>query len=221
MVKRCISVHCADPVSGFSTLCERHKRNQRRHGHPEQKGITVQELRPFRKRIATRRTKNPSNPTWELLRGRWNALTGHAAITLADYASGGVTVSYERQTAEQLVALLDNVEADTVIDTALAMFSMWELMPNRFRSDKAFNFQLSRRVRGLAEVNKGRHYSAKEGRMKRTYTDIPPRVLECLAASLTVAFGLAGIRLAELEKIDVEGVKVEKQQLNDALKDMA
>ena len=221
MTKRCISIHCADPVSGFSTLCERHKRNQRRHGHPEQKGITVQELKPFQDRITARRIKNPTNPTWELLRGRWSALTGHAKTALADYARGGVTITYERQTAEQLVALLDNVGGDAVIDTALAMFTMWELMPSRFQSDKAFNFQLSRRVRGLAEVNKGSHYSAKEGRMKRTYTDIPPRVLECLAASLKVAFGVAGMRFAELDKGDAEGVKVEKQQLNDALKDMA
>lgn len=221
MIKRCASVHCVEPVSGFSTLCERHKRNQRRHGHAEQKGITVQELKPFQDRITARRIKNPENPTWVLLRGRWTALTGHAKATLAEYASGAVAVSYERQAAEQLVVLLDSVDGDAVIDTALAMFSMWELMPNRFQSDKAFNFQLSRRVRGLADVNKGSHYSVKEGRMKRTYTDIPPRVLECLAASLKVAFGVAGMRLAELDKKDTEGVKVEKQQLNDALKDMS
>jgi hypothetical protein len=221
MIKRCASVYCVDPVSGFSTLCERHKRNQRRHGHAEQKGIAAHELKPFLERIAARRSKNPANPTWQLLRGRWEALTGHAKATLADYASGAVAVSYERQTAEQLVALLDTVNADAVIDVALAMFSMWELMPNRFQSDKAFNFQLSRRVRGLAEVNKGSHYSAVEGRMKRTYTDTPPRVLECLAASLKVAFGVAGMRLAELDKQDAEGVKAEKQQLNDALEDMS
>lgn len=221
MIKRCASVHCVDPVSGFSTLCERHKRNQRRHGHAEQKGISVQELKPFLDRIAARRSKNPANPTWQLLRGRWEALSGHAKATLAGYASEAVAVSFERQTAEQLVALLDTADADAVIDTALAMFAMWELMPSRFLSDKAFNFQLSRRVRGLADVNKGSHYSVKEGRMKRTYRDIPPRVLECLAASLKVAFGVAGMRLAELDKQDSEGVKVEKQQLSDALKDMA
>ena len=110
---------------------------------------------------------------------------------------------------------------DAVIDTALAMFLLWEQSPHRFMSDKAFNFQLARRVRGLAEANSSSHYSATEGRIKRTYKDTPPRVLDCLAESLKVAFGIAGMRLAELEKKDVEGLKAERQQLNDALKEMS
>lgn len=108
-----------------------------------------------------------------------------------------------------------------MINTALAMFLLWEQSPSRFMSDKAFNFQLARRVRGLAEANAGSHWSAKEGRIKRTYKDTPPRALECLAESLKVAFGVAGMRLAELEKKEAEGLKAERQQLNDALKEMS
>ena len=220
MTKRCTALHCAEPVSGYSTLCESHKRTLRRHGHAQQIGITVHELKPFQDRISARRAKNPANPTWELLRGRWEALTTHAKATLDTYAKGSPAISYERQTAEQLGTLRGTVPVDVVIDTNLAMFLMWEQCPNRFMSDKAFNFQLARRVRGLAEANTGSHYSAKEGRIKRTYRDTPPRVLDCLAESLKVAFGVAGMRLAELEKKDAEGLKAEKQQLNDALKDM-
>jgi len=45
-------------------------------------------------------------------------------------------------------------------------------------------------------------------------------VLDCLAESLKVAFGVAGMRLAELEKKEAEGMKSERQQLHDALKDL-
>jgi hypothetical protein len=119
-----------------------------------------------------------------------------------------------------LVALGDTVAGDVVIDTALAMFSMWERWPSRFQSDKAFIFQLSRRVRALAEVNTGSHWSAKEGRMKRTYRDVLPKTLECFGASLRVAFGLAGMRIAELDKTDAEGLLAERQELSNALKGM-
>ena len=221
MTKRCAALQCAEPVAGYSTLCESHKRTLRRHGHPLQKGVTVQELKPFQDRIAARRAKNPTNPTWELLRGRWEALTAHAKATLDAYAHGSPAISYERQTAEQLGTLRSTVPVDVVIHTALAMFLLWEQSPSRFMSDKAFNFQLARRLRGLAEANAGSHWSAKEGRIKRTYKDTPPRVLECLAESLKVAFGVAGMRLAELEKKDVKGLKAERQQLNDALKEMS
>jgi hypothetical protein len=220
MTKRCAALHCAEPVAGYSTLCESHKRTLQRHGHALQKGITVLELKPFQDRIAARRAKNPANPTWELLRGRWEALTAHAKATLDAYANGSPAISYERQTAEQLGTLRTTVPVDVVIDTALAMFLIWEQSPHRFMSDKAFNFQLARRVRGLAESNSGRHYSVKEGRIKRTYKDTPPRVLDCLAESLKVAFGIAGMRLAELERLDEQKMADKKLELSAALKEM-
>lgn len=220
MTQRCTALHCAEPVAGYSTLCESHKRTLRRHGHALQKGVTVQELKPFQDRIAARRAKNPANPTWELLRGRWEALTGHAKATLDVYANGAVAISYERQAAEQLGTLRTTVPVDFVIDTALAMFLLWGQSPSRFMSDKAFNFQLARRVRGLAEANAGSHWSAKEGRIKRTYKDTPPRVLECFAESLKVAFGIAGMRMAELEKTDEQKITDKKMELAAALKEM-
>jgi len=56
--------------------------------------------------------------------------------------------------------------------------------------------------------------------MKRTYRDVPPRVMECMAESLKMAFGVAGMRLAELDKKDAEGVQAERRQLHDALEEM-
>jgi hypothetical protein len=220
MVRQCSIRVCSERTSGFSKLCEAHKRTQRRHGHAEQAGVTAHELKPFRERVTARRVKNPGNPTWALLEARWEALTGHAEATLQRYSMGAPAVSYERQTAEQLLTLRDAVPAHAVIDTALAMFALGEQRPGRFKSDRAFGAQLSRRVRGLAEVNAGKHKDAKTGRVKRTYRDVPPRVLDCLAESLKVAFGVAGLKLAELERKDAEGVQAERQQLHAALGEM-
>jgi hypothetical protein len=220
MARQCAVRVCRGQASGYSTMCEVHKRTQRRHGHPQQKGVTVFELKPFRARVEARRTKNPTNPTWVLLEARWQALTGHAEATLHRFSMGAAGVSYERQTAEQLLTLRDSVPANAVIDTALAMFALEEQRPSRFQSDRAFGFQLARRVRALADVNTGSHWSAKEGRMKRTYRDIPPRVLECLAESLKMAFGLAGLQLARLEQREGQAGEAERRQLVAALKEL-
>ena len=59
MRRACSVNRCGKQTSGFSTHCELHKRTLRRHGHPEQKGVTVFELKPYRDRIAARRAKNP------------------------------------------------------------------------------------------------------------------------------------------------------------------
>lgn len=220
MSRQCTVMRCAEPAAGFSTHCDSHKRTLRRHGHAEQKGVTLFELQPFVGRVEARRAKNPTNPTWSLLRRRWEALTAHAGATLETYATGVPAISYERQTAQQLMTLRDSVPADAVINVALAMFSFSEQRPSRFKSDRAFGFQLARRVRALAVINTGSAWSAKDGRMKRTYRDIPPRVLDCLAESLKVAFGVAGLRLAELEMKEAVGVHAERHELHNALKDM-
>jgi hypothetical protein len=220
MKRQCSVTTCRQQTSGFSTQCDAHKRTLRRHGHAEQKGVTLQELKPFRDRVAARRVKNAGSPMWTLLERRWEALTGHAEATLDRYSMGTPAITYERRTAEQLLTLRDSVPANAVIDTALAMFAFGEQRPSRFKSDKAFGFQLSRRVRGLAEVNAGEHKDAKTGRVKRTYKDVPPRVLDCMAESLKVAFGVAGMRLAELDKKEAERVQTERQELHDALREM-
>lgn len=220
MTRACVVIRCHESAVGFSTHCELHKRHLRRHGHPEQKGVTVGELRPFLDRVSARRTKNPDNPTWRLLDRRWNALTEHATVMLETSSTGSPMVSYERQAAQNLMSLRDSVPTQSVIDVSLGMFVFNEQRPGRFKSDKAFSFQLARRVRALADVNTGRTWSAKEGRVKRTYRDVPPRVLDCLAASLTVAFGVAGLRLAEMELREAAGQRAEHLELRDALKEM-
>lgn len=220
MSRICAVRSCANSTSGYSTLCEAHKRTQRRHGHPEQTSVTGDELKPYRSRLEARRIKNAGNPTWALLEARWEALAAHAGATLDSFAMGAAGSSYERQAAEQLAALRGAMPAVTLIDVALAMFALAEDRPTRFKSDRAFDAQLARRVRALAEVNSGSHWSAKEGRLKRTYRDVPPRVLESMAASLKLAFGVAGMRLAELDKTDAAVIVAERQQLHDALKEM-
>ncbi len=220
MSRRCSVAICGQVTSGFSKHCGTHKRVLRRHGHPEQQGVTVYELAPFTKAVEARRAKNPTNPTWQLLQARWEALTGHAQATVDAYATGTASISYERVTAELLIVLRDGVPADTVVDTALAMFAMEALRSGRFRSDRAFVFELARRVRGLADVNAGSKWDEKQGRMRRTYSEVPPRVLECIGASLQMAFGVAGMRLAELDKKDAEGKQAERVELRDALREM-
>ena len=220
MKRRCAVAVCGQPTSGYSTHCEAHKRTLRRHGHAEQTGVTVHELASHRKRVEAHRAKNPGNPTWALLEARWDALTAHAEATLRAYESGAAAVSYERQTTQQLLAIRDAAPAKDVIDTALAMYSIQVERPARFKSDRAFLVQMSRRVRGLAEVNAGSRWSPSERRMKKTYTEVPPKVLACLGASLQTAFGIAGLRLAELDKKDVAGKQAEKLALHDALKEL-
>lgn len=213
-------MRCTEPATGDSTFCERHKRAQRRHGHAEQDGVTVSELKPFRVKVAARRAKNPTSPAWDLLAQRWALVAAHAAELSRTASEGQAGLKHERQAAGLITSLAVNVPAETVIEVALAMFILQETRPHRFKSDRAFDVQLARRVRGLAEVNAGTYWDDKRGKVKRVYRDTPPRVLMNLATSLTDAFGVAGLQLARLEQRDGPAGEAERRQLAAALRDL-
>lgn len=207
-------------TSGYSTHCERHKRAQRRHGHPEQVGITVYELQPYRDRIAERRAKNPANPTWDILRERWAAVAGNAENVLKVHAGGKPGSAHTTQAAHHIKQLSATVPDGVVVETALAMFLMREALSKRFQSDRAFDFQLARRVRALSDVNAGTYFDHKTGKTKRVYRDVLPGTLMALAEPLKAAFGVAGLYLAELDRRNEQKKAAKKMELMTALKEM-
>lgn len=220
MSKQCAVAGCTAITSGYSTHCERHKRAQRRHGHPEQEGITVHELQPFRDRIAVRRAKNPANPTWDILRERWAAVAGNAETVLKAHAGGKPGSAHTTQAAHHIKLLAGTVPDGVVMEAALAMFLMREAQPQRFLSDRAFDFQLSRRVRALSDVNAGTYFDQDTGKTKRVYRDVLPGTLMALAEPLKAAFGVAGVFLAELDQRDEKNKAAKKMELMTALKEM-
>lgn len=220
MSKDCAVAGCTAITSGYSTHCERHKRAQRRHGHPEQDGITVHELQPYRDRIALRRAKNPTNPTWDILRERWAAVAVNAETVLKAHAGGKPGSAHTTQAAHHIKQLAATVPDGVVMEAALAMFLIREAQPQRFLSDRAFDFQLARRVRALSDVNAGTYFDYESGKTKRVYRDVLPGTLIALAEPLKAAFGVAGLYLAELDRRDEQKKAAKKMELMTALKEM-
>lgn len=221
MSKPCAASDCHDVISGFSSYCDRHKRAQRRHGHVHQTGITVPELTPFMARVKARREKNPASPAWEILETRWDAVVASAEKTLKGHVAGRAGSRYDVLAADHIRRLGAQVEPRAVIDTALAMFVMREIRPQRFKSDKAFDFQLARRVRALTDSNAGTYFDHETGKTKRVYRDIVPATLERVALPLKEAFGVAGMQLAALDERDRKKKDNDKLRLVAALKELA
>ncbi|MDO8385929.1 MAG: hypothetical protein Q7T13_05935 [Polaromonas sp.] len=182
-----------------------------------QQGVTVHELRPYAAIVESRKAKNPHSEAWTILMARWGVVQDHARATLQKYADGRVGGRVERLAAHHLTKTGHEVEAWTVVKTALAMFIMQEQRPSRFTTDDAFDFQLVRRVRGLAESNAGQYWDHQEQRTKKVYRDIPPRVMHAIAQPLKMAFGAPGLTLAAKEREDIQRVNDERKRLTCAL----
>jgi hypothetical protein len=217
MERNCAASGCTSFTAGYSNFCSSHRKTLTRHGHPQQSPVTVHELRPYLRMVSARRTRNGSNAAWAILVQRWSTLVQHAEQRLGAFAAGRADVRHGVQAAEQVRNLAGTVAADLIIDTALAMFLIRQLDPRRFRSDRAFDHQLVRRVRGLAPTSMGSYWDHRTRKTKRVYRDMPPRVVLALAEQLKGAFGVAGIQLADLEHQQVNREAAERQRLADAI----
>ena len=220
MSKQCSVPQCPSAAAGFGNLCDRHKAIRRRHGHPEQSGITVQELAPYRKRVKHRMDKNQGNPAWGILSQRWEMIVAAAKTDESEIRNGRPFVTYQREAHHELVKLANEVPIDSLIETSLAMFLMQEEQPRRFKSDAAFDTQLARRARALTETNAGTYWDDKTKRVKRVYRDVSPRTLAVMAQHLKTAFGVAGLYVARLEQQEQEQANNEKAALTQALESL-
>jgi hypothetical protein len=211
---------CNLPTMGYSTLCDNHKRRNRRHGHPEQRSVTVHELEPFRNRVKARIEKNASNPAWQLLRDRWKALEGIAKGHVEQYQAGVPYNRHEHEAWANIAKLEASAETMDIIEVVLAMYLLQDDNPYRFKSDEAFSGQLVRRVRNLAPTSIATYQDHRTNKAKRVYRDLKPRTVEILARMLQETFGVAGLTVAKLEQQEADRKQNEQQSLHNALSEL-
>lgn len=220
MSRPCSVPQCPDTAAGFGALCNRHKAIRRRHGHPEQTGITVQELAPYRLRVRLRMEKNQGNQAWSILAQRWGVVIDAAKAQEAEAQRGRAFVAHEREACQELVKLAREVPVEALTETVLALFLMQEEQPRRFKSDAAFDAQLARRARALTDTNAGTYWDDKAKRTKRVYRDVAPRTLAVIAEHIKAAFGVAGLYVARLEQRESEQTKNQQAALVEALESL-
>lgn len=128
--------------------------------------------------------------------------------------------SHEVMAAEELVKLERSIPFRDIAVTALAVHVMWFDRPNRFQDHIAFQFQLVRRIRALADLAVYRIWSVKRRAMRRVYRDFPPRAVAPLACLLKEPFWEAALYLHEQEKARPMLKAAESQALAAAVKDL-
>jgi len=209
-----------ETASRYSPYCSVHKARLRRHGAVDQDGITAADLKPYLSKVNARIEKNRDSPAWGQLDGRWLTLVDHANSVIAAYEKGRASPRHEVKAAHEVVKIAGAAQAREVVETALAMFIMQEFEPRRFRSDDAFRVQLVRRVRALANMNAGEFYDHRADKTRRVYREVSPRAVAVMGHWLSEAFGVAGLRLARLERADEERERKERLALHRALEEL-
>ncbi len=224
----CIVAHCNRPAGGGSsrgsrhwTLCNTHRHRERRHGDVLQKGILAADLKPYLRNLDKRQNASPNAKLWEMLAARWGTVIGRCNGILADRAAGTPTNNWQSQAAAEIVRVAEQTTAQKAWRTAVAMFLLREYEPRRFVTDRAFLVQLGRRVRHLAEANRGSFWDAVTGRTKFAYRDPNPRVAVLIGQWLADTFGVAGVYFAKQDMEEADQRKAERTAFHAALLEVA
>ena len=178
------------------------------------------EINPYVAMVGARIAKNPTSIVWAQLEDRWATLVRHSEGILNEHKNGRANSRFERGAAQQIVDLTAAVEPRSIVEATLAIVMMLELEPRLFRSDKGFRTQLVRRVVGLSPNRGQLRFSAKAGKMKRSYQEQSPRVIAILGQWIAETLGATGLTLARLEKADRERATRERQEFQHAVAEL-
>jgi hypothetical protein len=213
----CTVQNCTQPQDGRSYFCLNHKRNKIRHGHPTQESVSSFEIATYRKTVRARIAKNSHSPVWTKIEEHWLAVVRKTQEHAEACLMGRPKVKYQSEAWGHLARLGQNVEPRAVIEVALAMYLMQEWNPHRFNDDRAFGFQLVRRIRSLDHLAVGTTWDDKLKKVKRVYRDVKPRTTEIIAEVLQHTFGVAGLTVARLEAKEREQQQTEQEAFHDGL----
>ncbi|MET4273311.1 MULTISPECIES: hypothetical protein [unclassified Bradyrhizobium] len=215
MKPRCRVNGCANTRAGHSLLCSKHRSRKRRHGHEEQRTISKGDLKPFIEKVQARIAKQPDAKLWSVLDQRWDIVTAKWRAELPK-----TIIRYVRAGMKELVRLSNTVSGREVAVTVIAMYLLQEYDPRLFKNEMGFRTQLVRRVRGLSSTSFSNWSGASDGRERRAMKELEPRTAEYLSGLLVELFGVAGVRIAQIEKREEEEQRKERLTFYDALREV-
>lgn len=217
-VDGCPKTAAGDPR--FGRFCTGHRARLRRHGDASQRTVTLADLKPHLASIERHRKRKPEAKAWGLIEERWRAMAEHCKGEIAEAKRAGGVIRQNWRAWNEAVKIADSVPAADVWQRPVAVFMLREAEPRAFASDRGFRFELVRVTRQLADVNRGTAFDHKTGKMKRYYTDLPPKSADLMGSWFAEVFGAPGLLLARLDKEGAARKASEANAFRDALKEL-
>jgi hypothetical protein len=110
--------HRTTANKGWSKLCNMHLMRHRKYGHPEQRSIKINELRPYRESIRRVIERNPQ-VDWSAIYAQWLRAVGVAQEALDTLRTGKPHVRYDREAAQMICSIAGSVEPQVVFERAM------------------------------------------------------------------------------------------------------
>ena len=199
--RQCEASGCNRPASGYRNLCEVHRKHADRHGHPEQKAVSMRDVRRHRREVEAYIDRRPDRErVWTLLEEHWTALAENALGQLREMTLNSKAYhKYTKIALESVRNVNDLNEPRAIIATLIGFIKLWHERPQAFLSDRTARFQFARVLRRLAP----QVHTSKYARNQTVYKETPPRASNKLGEILFKHFlpvGLNVVRQMEREE---------------------
>ncbi|MCE1237985.1 MAG: hypothetical protein LWW93_16675 [Hyphomicrobiales bacterium] len=157
-----------------------------------------------------------------LLADRWSKLvevvatiarSGVYRVPFGDPSSDRRATSVELEAARRFLTTAARTTPEKVVDLVIGLTILRTLKPETFEDDRAFRFLIARRFFGLSTSNAARHVVSKS----TTYKTFHPDLMLAIAGWLWAAFGEVAVRIADMEKAEMEEAMADDERLRRSL----
>lgn len=178
-MRECKATGCYTNANGYSSYCEKHKRNLARHGHPHQTGVKKADLKPYINEVRAFLECNHKGRAEAVISDAWGRVVQQAQRFLDRANQGRPVISYELQAYRAILSLAGEQDAMTIGVLLIAMGFWYQDNPRFWKHDEGFRFQT---VRMLLRLNQREaSYQWRNGKMERSrFREIPPRTIQAL-----------------------------------------
>lgn len=211
-MRTCKADGCYLHTRGYSSYCERHKRNLARHGHPHQIGVTKADLKPYVKEVRAFLKRNHPGRAEAVIQAAWERTVQDAQEFMELTRQGRPQNVYEREAHQAVLSLTEEQPAEAIGVLLIAMGYWYQDAPRFWRYDDGFRFQT---VRMLLRLNpREATYKWYDGKMERSvYRETRPGTIRALWAIVRATGFIAyGVEMAQRRAKAMEARRQEAER---------
>lgn len=197
---------------GYSSYCDKHKRNLARHGHPYQIGIKKADLKPYIGEIRAFLGSNHQGKAQAVISDAWGRVVKDAQRFVDRASQGHPFISYEMQAHRAILSLDREQNAETIGVLLIAMGFWYQDDPRFWKLDEGFRFQT---IRMLLRLNpREAQYQWRNGKMERSrFRETPPKTIRALWDILyPTGFISYGVEIAKRKSAALEAKRTRAER---------
>lgn len=218
----CTLTWCNLPRKSGHRYCIFHKRKLLHRGDAEQQKINIRDINFARKTVQQLISDNQSNPAWtqlmEAIESNWKTASYQVNEELNRSNDGRAYSKHRRNGLQICYDIFNTLGLEKTFINYCAWFYLSESNPNLFISDIAFRHLLVKTLKNQAQHRSKVAINKLKGKSQIYSYPVYVYERDVVWEVMTGIFGTTGMQLYKQLERRAEGLRLNKEKINDALR---